>query len=80
MCVISQCPGLRYFNETYLVKEDMCHAISRVDRDHTVEVGLCCFEKTLGRLVAFSTVEILRHVKADRSSVDVKDWVILVWK
>lgn len=30
--------------------------------------------------MVFSIVGILRHIKADRSSVDVKDGIILVWK
>jgi len=30
--------------------------------------------------VIFSTVRILRQIKADRSSVDVEDGIVLVWK
>jgi hypothetical protein len=72
--------GLRCFHKAYLVKEYMCHAISRVDCDHTVKVRLGLFEKALGRFMVFPTVGILRHVKADRSSVYVKDRIVLVWE
>ena len=64
----------------YLVEEDMCHAISRIDRSHTAKVSLGCFEKTFGSFIVFPTVRILGHVQADRSSINVKDRVILVWK
>ena len=71
---------LRCFHRIYLVKEDMRDTISRVDCDHTVKVRLGFFEKTLGRFMVFPTVGILRHVKADRSSVYVKDRIVLVWE
>jgi len=64
----------------YLVKEDMCHAIPTVDRDHTIKVGLGFFEKTLGRFVVSPTVGVLGHIQADRPSVDVKDGIVLIWK
>ena len=58
----------------------MSHTVSGVNCDHTVKVGLGFFEKARGRLVIFSTVRILRQIKADRSSVDVKHGIVLVWK
>jgi len=73
-------PGMRRSYRMYLVKEDMGYTIPRIDCDHTVEVGLGFFKEALGRFVIFPTVGILRHVKADRSSVSVKDGIVLVWK
>ena len=64
----------------YLVKEDVCHAVSRVYCNHAVKVCLGFIEKALGQLLVFPTIGILRHVKADRSSIDMKDRIILVWK
>lgn len=40
-------PGVRVYG-MYLVKEDMRHAISGVNCDHAVKVGLGFFEKVLG--------------------------------
>lgn len=39
---------MRRLHRMYLIKEDMCHAVSRVDCGHTVKVGLGFFEKALG--------------------------------
>ena len=58
----------------------MCHAILRVDCDHAVKVSLGLIEKAVGRFVVLPTVRILRHVKADRSSIDVEDRIVLVWE
>ena len=72
--------GLRCFHWMYLVEEDMCYAIPRIDCDHTIKVGLGFFEKTLGRFVVSPTARVLRHIQADRSSVGVKDGIVLIWK
>ena len=64
----------------YLVKEYVCHTVSMVNCNHAVKVCLGFLKKALRRFVVFPTVRILRHVKADRSRVDVKDRIILVWK
>jgi hypothetical protein len=71
---------LTCFYNTHLVEKNMCHAVSRVDCDHTVKVGLGFFEKTVRGFAVFPTVRILGHVKADRSSVDVEDGIVLVGK
>lgn len=75
-----EAPGMLCVRRVYLVKEDVGHAIPRVDCDHTVKVGLGFFKKILGRFMISSTVGILRHIKADRSSIDVKNGIVLVWK
>lgn len=72
--------GPGYFHRMYLVKEDVCHTVSRVNYNHAVKVCLGFFEKALGQLLVFPTIGILRHVKADRPSIDVKNRVILIWK
>ena len=64
----------------YLVKEDVCHAVSRVNCNHTVKVCLGFVEKAFGQFLVFPAIGILRHVKADRSSIDVEDRIILIWK
>jgi hypothetical protein len=58
----------------------MGHTVSGVDCNHTIKVGLGFLEKVLGWFVVFSTGGILRQIKTDRSSVDVKNGIVLVWK
>ena len=58
----------------------MCYTISRVDRNHAFEMCLCFFKEVFGRFVAFLALGVLGQVKADRTSVYVKDRVVLVWK
>jgi len=46
----------------YLVKEDVCHAVSRVNCNHAVEVCLGFVEEALGQFLVIPAIGILRHV------------------